>query len=37
VKSLENPAPFGPLVFSPDGKLLGTAGWDGRVFLWGEE
>jgi len=37
VKSLENPAPFGPLLFSPDGKWLGTAGWDGRVFLWGEE
>jgi WD40 repeat protein len=37
VKSLENPAPYSPLVFSPDGKLLGTAGWDGQVFLWGEE
>ena len=37
LKSLANPAPYGPLAFSPDGKLIGAAGWDGCVFLWGEE
>ncbi len=37
LKSLENPAPYSPLVFSPDGKLLGSAAWNGQVYIWGEE
>jgi WD40 repeat protein len=33
--SLSNPAPYIPLLFSSDGRLLAVAAWDGRIYLWG--
>jgi WD40 repeat protein len=35
LRSLSNPAPYGPLTFSVDGKLIASAGWDGHVYIWG--
>jgi len=35
LRSLSNPAPYGPLTFSADGKLIASAGWDGHVYIWG--
>jgi WD40 repeat protein len=32
---LPNHAPYGPVVFSPDGMFLIAAGWDGTVRVWG--